>query len=343
VGTGTRSSKSAEARNAESFAETGAVTGHESGSIRGRVEAFLEYGRVERNWTEETLRAYTHDLEQFRFFLAGTHELTAASALNRLGSLHFRSFTSHLLDQNQSTSVARKMSTLRTFFKFLKRKKWVEKNWLALIPSPKVEQHLPNFLKIEEIIELMKASDDTTWTGKRNRALVELMYGSGLRVSEVEGLNWAAFEKRKEWIQIFGKGRKERWVPATPSASNALTSYRDSLPIALSEGLSHAKEKPVFLNAQGARLTARSMARILGRLLLKAAELSPDWVDANRKISPHALRHSFATHLLSAGADLRSIQELLGHSRLATTQRYTHLNLAELTDAYQSAHPLSKK
>ena len=228
------------------------------------------------------------------------------------------------------------MSALRTFFKYLKRKKIIEKNWLALIPSPKLEKKLPNFLKIEEILELMRAPDESTWMGKRDKALLELLYGCGLRVSEVADLTRSQLEERPGWVRVLGKGRKERFVPATEIATQALKEYFDARPEVLDREL-------VFVNFRLTRLTARSIARILARQLIRAAELSPEWIEANRKISPHALRHSFATHLLTAGADLRSIQELLGHSRLATTQRYTHLNLGELQDAYLAAHPLSKK
>jgi integrase/recombinase XerC len=172
--------------------------------------------------------------------------------------------------------------------------------------------------------------------GKRDKALLELMYGCGLRVSEVADLDRSALSVRSGWIRVFGKGRKERFVPLTQLADQSLSAYFEARP-----GISN--ESLVFINFRGTRLTQRSIARILARQLLRAAMLSPQWIEANRKISPHALRHSFATHLLSAGADLRSIQELLGHSRLSTTQRYTHLNLGEIEDAYRLAHPLSKK
>ena len=300
------------------------------------IDAFVEFGRSEKNWSPETLRAYEHDLIQFNQFLADEFQLTEAKSFSDLNSLHFRAFGSHLMKQNQGASIARKMSALRSFFKYLKRKKWVDQNWLALIPSPKVEKKLPNFLKIEEILELMKAPDDTTWLGKRDKALLELMYGCGLRVSEVAELTRSQLEAREGWVQIFGKGRKERWVPTNPTAVTAIEAYFKNRPPLEDREL-------VFVNFRGTRLTARSIARILARQLIRAAQFSPDWVDANRKASPHALRHSFATHLLVAGADLRSIQELLGHSSLSSTQRYTHLNLGELSDAYRDAHPLSKK
>jgi integrase/recombinase XerC len=305
-------------------------------SIKGWVEAFLDHGRNECNWSPETLRAYRSDLVQFAEHLESRFSLAEGSDFGALASLHFRSFAGSLMEQNENVSVARKMSTLRTFFRYLKRKGVVSKNWLALIPAPKVGKKLPEVLKVEEALELLRAPDTGTWRGLRDRALLELMYGCGLRVGEVETLRREHLTERPGWVRVRGKGDKERFVPLTQPADEALKEYFCKRP-------SGADSEAVFVNFRGGRLTARSIARILARQFLRAATLSPQWIEENRKISPHALRHSFATHLLSAGADLRSIQELLGHSRLSTTQRYTHLDLAEVQDAYRSAHPLSKK
>ncbi|NDG84067.1 MAG: tyrosine recombinase XerC [Proteobacteria bacterium] len=305
-------------------------------TLKGWIEDFLQYGVNERNWSPETIRAYRNDLEQFAKHLRDEFRYETADDLGRLESPHFRSFASDLMKGNRNGSVARKMSALRTFFRYLKRKGVVEKSWLAYIPSPKVEQKLPEYLKIEEVFELMKAPDTTGWIGLRDRALFEILYGSGLRVSELEALRREALEERPGWVRVLGKGRKERQVPMTDSAKEALEDYLRTRPPVSDPSL-------VFIGYRGTPLTSRSIARILAKNLLRAAMLSPQWIDENRHASPHALRHSFATHLLSAGADLRSIQELLGHSRLSTTQRYTHLNLGEIQDAYLLAHPLSKK
>jgi len=300
------------------------------------VDAFIEFGRSEKRWSPDTLRAYEQDLRQFTAFLEREFSLKEAPDFSKLSALHFRAFASALLNENQSVSVARKMSSLRTFFKYLKRKNQVDRNWLAFIPSPKTEKKLPNFLKIEEVLELMRAPDESTWLGVRDKALLEVLYGCGLRVSEAADLSREQLNARPGWIRVMGKGSKERWVPLTELATECLERYFRERP-------QPQDEEDVFINWRRTRLSARSIARVVARQLLRAAQLSPEWVDANRKISPHALRHSFATHLLSAGADLRSIQELLGHSRLSTTQRYTHLNLGEIVDAYRDAHPLSKK
>ena len=305
-------------------------------TLKAWVKDFLEFGVNEKNWSPETLRAYENDLIQFETHLKGEFQIETDEDLTKLNSAHFRSFAGMLMKNAETSSVARKMSTLRSFFRYLKRKGVVEKSWLALIPSPKLEQKLPDFLKIEEVFELMKAPDQTGWIGTRDRALFEILYGSGLRVSEVESLRKSSFEFKPGWIRVEGKGRKERLVPLTDSASDALSEYLKVRPEPKEPDL-------IFIGYRGTPLTARSIARILARNMMRAALLSPQWIDENRHVSPHALRHSFATHLLSAGADLRSIQELLGHSRLSTTQRYTHLNLGEIQDAYLLAHPLSKK
>jgi integrase/recombinase XerC len=305
-------------------------------TLKDWIRDFLDFGINEKNWSPETLRAYSLDLEQFAAHLLAEFSIESSVDLEQVSAAHFRSFTANLMRKNENVSVARKMSTLRTFFKYLRRKGVVSKNWIALIPSPKIEKKLPEFLKIEEVLELLRAPDEETWTGKRDRALLELMYGSGLRVGEVEKLRQDAIRARPGWVRVLGKGDKERMVPLTGMADAAIREYLEARP-------EIPDPEALFVSVRGGPLSARSIARILARQFLRAAQLSPDWVDANRQVSPHALRHSFATHLLSAGADLRSIQELLGHSRLATTQRYTHLNLGEIQDAYLQAHPLSKK
>ena len=293
---------------------------------------FLDFGRNEKHWSEETLRAYENDLLQFCEYFEKEFPENFVSPALPLASFHFRAFGSKLMENNQSISLARKMSTLRTFFRYLKRKSVVPQNWLPLIPSPKIEKKLPQFLKIEEVLELMKAPDESTWTGKRDRALLELLYGCGLRVSEIADLKRSSLSAREGWVSVLGKGKKERWVPLNPTIEDTLQAYFKERPPVEDPDL-------VFVNHRLSRLTARSIARILSRQLLRATHLLPISLNA----SPHALRHSFATHLLTAGADLRSIQELLGHASLSTTQRYTHLNLGELMDSYHNAHPLSKK
>jgi len=188
-----------------------------------------------------------------------------------------------------------------------------------------MKKTLPQFLKIEEMRELIEAPDLSTQLGRRDRAIFELIYGSGLRVSEAVGLDLKDLDLKQGWVRVFGKGSKERTVPFGSQA-------RDALENMISDHENQTNDSPLFTNFRGSRLTSRSVARVLTKHLLRIA--------ASRSISPHGLRHSFATHLLSAGADLRSIQELLGHERLSTTQRYTHVDLGALVDEYRESHPL---
>jgi integrase/recombinase XerC len=295
-------------------------------------QEFLDFGRNEKHWSEETLRAYSSDLSQFCQYLKNDHPEIHSDPSKKVSSAHFRSFGSAMMESNQSISIARKISTLRTFFRYLKRRKVVTQNWIALMPAPKIAKKLPKFLKVEEVLELMKAPDSSHWMGKRDRALLELMYGCGLRVSEVAEMKRSQLSVRMGWVQVIGKGSKERWVPLNEFAQEALADYFKFRPPVEDAEL-------VFVNYRLGRLTDRSIARVLARQLIRATHV----LSGNLQASPHALRHSFATHLLSAGADLRSIQELLGHANLGTTQRYTHLDLGLLMDQYRSAHPLSKK
>jgi integrase/recombinase XerC len=206
-----------------------------------------------------------------------------------------------------------------------------------LVPSPKAESKLPRFLKIEEMQELVEAPDLSTWLGKRDRALFELLYGSGLRVSEGVGLSLKDLDLANGWVRVLGKGSKERTVPFGSAAREAIENYLAARP-ALSQGPLESQgsdNPPLFVNYQGTRLTSRSVARILAKHLVRIASA--------KNLSPHGLRHSFATHLLAAGADLRTIQELLGHARLSTTQRYTHVDLGALLDEYRGTHPLANR
>jgi integrase/recombinase XerC len=198
-----------------------------------------------------------------------------------------------------------------------------------LIPTPKLKRRLPRFLKIEEVLELIHAPDISTQLGRRDRALFEILYGCGLRVGEVVALNLEHIDLSSKWVRVMGKGSKERMVPFGNPALEALNLYLQDRNCA-SNG-----SEPLFVNFLGTRLSARSVGRILNKHLVRLASA--------KSLSPHGLRHSFATHLLAAGADLRTIQEMLGHSRLSTTQRYTHVDLGTLVDAYRDSHPLNRK
>jgi integrase/recombinase XerC len=216
--------------------------------------------------------------------------------------------------------------------KYFRNRSWITRDVGQWVPSPRQEKKLPRFFKIEEIEELLEAPDTTTLSGLRDRAILELLYGSGLRVSEGVGLSIGDLDLTRGWATVFGKGSKERQAPLGPPSIQALQAYWERRK---SQGEELKPSSPVFVNYQGGRLTSRSVARIVNRHLVRIASA--------KSLSPHGLRHSFATHLLAAGADLRTIQELLGHARLSTTQRYTHVDLGALLDEYRTAHPLHAK
>ncbi len=294
-------------------------------TIQDAIDAFLEVLATQRKFSVHTLRAYGIDLNHWSGSLK-TQGFTRVSELgSRLKPLHLRSYLSQLNDSHEKSSLCRRLSSIRSFLKFLRARNWIDRDIGILVPSPKMKKTLPKFLKIEEVRELIEAPDVSTRLGRRDRAIFELIYGSGLRVSEAVGLNIQDLDMKSGWVRVLGKGSKERTVPfGTPA--------REALENMISDFDSRDSDSPLFSNVRGTRLTARSVARILTKHLIRIA--------ASRMISPHGLRHSFATHLLGAGADLRSIQELLGHERLSTTQRYTHVDLGALVDEYRENHPL---
>jgi integrase/recombinase XerC len=299
-------------------------------SLRRVIEPFLDYLRVQRRASPHTLRGYRQDLEHW---VADLRENRGISTVEKLGSSlqgqHIRAYLSALYDTHERSSLCRRLSAIRSFLKFLRSRGEIPRDVGLLIPSPKAEKKLPRFLKIEEVQQLIDAPDLETRLGKRDRALFELIYGCGLRVSEAVGLDLKDVDLKNGWVRVLGKGSKERTVPFGPPAREAIETY-------LADRPPEAKEQTaLFVNYLGARLTTRSVARILAKHLIRIA--------SSRTISPHGLRHSFATHLLANGADLRTIQEMLGHARLSTTQRYTHVDLGALVDEYRGTHPLQKR
>jgi integrase/recombinase XerC len=238
-------------------------------------------------------------------------------------------------------SVARKLSALRTFVRFLRREGWIDTDPAALAQSPRREQKVPAHLSVDEMATLLDAPDVSTPLGRRDRAILELFYASGLRLSELVGLDMEDVNLPSRVVRVMGKGRKERLVPFNTAAQKALSGwYPDRARLRAGENhkspIANHKSQgdPVFLNARGGRLTGRSVQRLVARYVSGCS--------TRFGISPHALRHSFASHLLQRGADLRAIQELLGHVQLSTTQRYTHINTAQLLDVYRKAHPRSR-
>jgi integrase/recombinase XerC len=296
------------------------------------IEQFLEHLRYERNVSSHTLRNYASDLEQFLYFLTAG-EKRKAPEISEIDHLTIREWLASLHSaQKTKASIARKLAALRTFFKFLVREGILELNPAKLVATPKLEKKLPKHLSIEEAVRFIESPDPETDLGKRDRAMLELMYATGVRVAELTTLNIADVDFRNQLVRVTGKRRKQRIVPFGDPASAAIRSYLDVREKFLfSAPVSKRDEEALFLNYQGTRITTRSVGRMVEKYIRLCAGM--------HNISPHALRHSFATHLLDNGADLRDIQELLGHARLSTTQVYTHVSMEKLIEVYDKAHP----
>ena len=306
--------------------------------VREHLKAFLEHLRLNENASAHTVRAYDSDLSQYLAFLAGHLDCRVSQlALADLDHLNARAFLAHLNALGRSkASAARKLSAIRAFGRYLRREGVLEGDPAALVGTPKREHRIPNHLAVDEMSKLLEMPDTAGPLGRRDKAILELFYASGLRLSELCGLDVDDLNVSSRVVRVLGKGRKERIVPFNPKASDALRAWLPDR-----EGLRHApperrasrrkEREPLFLNYQGGRLSTRSVDKIVRKYVAQCS--------TRYGISPHALRHSFATHLLEAGADLRAIQELLGHARLSTTQRYTHVNAAQLIDTYRKAHP----
>jgi len=291
------------------------------------IEKFATYIADERNLSPHTRAAYLRDLSEFHLFLE-RHGGSGKEALLRLDSLLLRRYLAELHKRNQRSSIARKLSTLRTFFRYLVREGQLPSNPAEGLSTPKLNRYLPKTLSVDEATALMERGYGSSVLDLRDRAIVELFYSSGLRVSELTGLDVGSLDLREKLVRVLGKGRKERILPIGRKAHEAISAYLQD------RGMPDA-EDPLFLNARGGRLTPRSVQRNLKTRLIKAGLI--------KDISPHALRHSFATHLLDGGADLRAIQELLGHASLSTTQKYTQVSVDQLMSVYDKAHPRSKK
>jgi integrase/recombinase XerC len=304
--------------------------------VEDLLSQFLEHLRFERNVSEHTLRNYTSDLEQFLDYLAPADVKTGKRKLPELQQIDHITIREWLATlhsaQKKKTSIARKLAALRTFFQFLVREGVVELNPAKLVSTPRLEKKLPKHVSVEEAIRFIETPDIETDLGRRDRAMLELMYATGVRVSELTKLDFGDVDWRNKLIRVTGKRRKERIVPFGDPALEALRSYLDIRDHFLANSpVSEREDKALFLNYQGTRITTRSVGRMVEKYIRICAGM--------HDISPHALRHSFATHLLDGGADLRDIQELLGHARLSTTQIYTHVSMEKLIEVYDKAHP----
>ena len=319
------------------------------GALRQAIRDFIDYLRLNRNASAHTARAYEGDLEQFVNAIAASEgrprpSLTPAD----FSPDNVRMYLGVLFHDGVSrASAARKLAAIRTFARWLRREGLVDQDPAALAATPKREQTLPAHLSIEEMNRLLEMPDRADPLGRRDQAILEVFYASGLRLSELVGLDLDDLNLNGRMVRVLGKGRKERLVPINQSAADAIRAYlrdRDAIlraskaggsSRAIGAGRASRTEHPLFVNYRGERLGPRSIHRLVRKYMAMCS--------ARFGISPHALRHSFATHLLERGADLRGIQEMLGHARLSTTQRYTHVDSAHLLEVYRQAHPRAKK
>jgi integrase/recombinase XerC len=299
-----------------------------------RLKEFLRYLKLNRNASPHTVRAYETDLTQFLGHAAAAAGIRRASLdASHLDRAALRSFLAALHRQGLSrASAARKLAAARSFLRYLRREGAIDDDPGGLVPTPKREVRMPAHLSEREMEALLAAPPADTPLTRRDRAILELFYASGLRLSELVGLDVDDVNLSAQVVRVLGKGRKERLVPFNRTTASALRTYLADRAALVSRG---QKADPMFVNYRGGRLTVRSVDRLVRKYVAATS--------TRMGISPHALRHSFATHLLQRGADLRVIQELLGHARLGTTQRYTHVNVAQLLEVYRKSHPRAGK
>ncbi|HQB39478.1 MAG TPA: tyrosine recombinase XerC [Deltaproteobacteria bacterium] len=290
--------------------------------LKAEIDGFCLYLDQERNVSAHTLAAYRRDLEQFAEY--AHREDGAGICAASVTHILLRRYLAHLSKGMKKSSIGRKLAAIRSFFGFLLRRGVLTTNPAELISTPKREKRLPFHLNIDQVTSLVEAPSDGEKHALRDRAILETLYSSGLRVSELTGLNIGDLDLTGGMVRVMGKGGKERIVPLGSKAIAAIQDYLSSRSELSGSG-------PLFLNTRGARIHRRSVTRIVDAHVMKIA--------AFKRISPHVLRHTFATHMLEGGADLRAIQELLGHASLSTTQKYTHVSIDKLMEVYDKAHP----
>jgi len=291
---------------------------------------------VEKGYSAHTIRAYGNDLEEFAAFVAGegndaevSRDLAARFDPRKVDALAIRGYLAALYRKNRKTTIARKLSAVRSFFRYLMRQGQIETNPAEGVLTPKQDKKIPSYLTVDDMFRLLDAVPDVRLYDLRNRAIFETLYATGVRISELAGLDTLDVDLHAKRIKVSGKGNKERIAPLGEKAAQAIWNYRERL--YQETGIAFEHGGPLFLNKFKDRLTTRSMARCLDQLVRSCGMRVP--------VSPHTLRHTFATHMLDAGADLRAVQELLGHESLSTTQKYTHVSIDRLMEAYDKAHP----
>ena len=301
------------------------------------IDRFVASLAAEKGYTAHTCRAYRSDLVTFaRIVCAATVEDMPAKGIpdafdpRQVDPLAIRGYLARLYrHKNSKATIARKLAAVRSFYRFLLRQGLVTRNPAETVLTPKQEKKIPHYLTVDDVFRLLDQIQEDSLLGLRNRAIFETLYTAGTRVSELAGLDTTVVDLNEGIIRVHGKGNKERIVPIGATAAMAIRRYRERL--WTESGIAPDADGPLFLNRNRGRLTTRSIARILDRMVRQCGLLVP--------VSPHTLRHSFATHLLDAGADLRTVQELLGHESLSTTQKYTHVSIDRLMETYDKAHP----
>src|SRR5688572_29302841 len=309
--------------------------------MRHHLKSFLQYLKLNRHLSPHTVRAYESDVTQYLAFVASE----TGKKMSQLGpaDLDLNTVRAHVSALNAAgkarSSVARKLSALKTFVQYLRREEIIEHDPTAIAVAPKRDQTIPVFLSEPEITRLLETPNTGDPLGRRDRAILELFYASGLRLSELVAVDLEDLNLSGRMVRVMGKGRKERLLPFNHSAADAIRAWMEDRAQIVRPTADGRRRKaagdPLFVNYRGTRLTDRSVDRLLRKYVAQCS--------TRMGISPHALRHSFATHLLQRGADLRAIQELLGHAALSTTQRYTHVNAAQLIDVYRKSHPRAEK
>lgn len=292
------------------------------------LSSFEDFLSSERNYSKHTLKAYIADIKEFGLVLKDMGLISADNGeidFAHMDETPIRTFISRLYGKNKRVSISRKLASIRTFYEFLIRNGTIKSNPAKLVPTPKGEKRLPTFLTVDEVVKLVETPGSENVYESRDRAILELLYSCGLRVSELVGINLNNLDLISMSVKVLGKGNKERMVPLGSKACTAIKTY-------LSQRLDLKPEDDyLFVNSRGGRLSTRSIDRIIK----KYAAIS----GIPKNISPHVLRHTFATHLLGGGADLRAIQEMLGHKSLSTTQRYTHISIEKIMEIYDKTHP----
>lgn len=302
------------------------------------IEQFIEYLRHQKRYSLHTIRNYQIDLRQFSEFVALREARSEGGnsepGIGMIDSQVIRTYLGSLYGRFRRSTIARKLSAVRSFFLFLERKGLTKWNPAADIATPKLEKYMPTYLLVDEVFRLLERPEREKPLGLRDLAILEVLYSCGFRVSELEALTISSIDFDERLVRVIGKGDKERIVPIGRQALQAVRNYLEATQYLRRRNVYISRDEPLFINFRGGALSGRSIGRIIKKYAIESG-LTAD-------VSPHSMRHTFATHLLDGGADLRAVQELLGHESLSTTQKYTHVSLDRLMEVYDKAHPRSQ-